>query len=196
MNNLKKLVKTILPQSFISFFVGFFYGWKGNYSNWQEAKIESTGYDAENIFKKVKAASLKVRNGEATFERDSVLFDKEDYNFQILSSLFWIAAQNKGKLNILDFGGSLGSTYFQNRSLLEKLNPLKWNIVEQEKFVNEGITHFQNDQLSFYKTIDECLVQNHIDIILLSSVLQYLENLYRYCVLIPIHFAQLQMSQQ
>jgi putative methyltransferase (TIGR04325 family) len=89
----------------------------------------------------------------------------------------WIAAQNKGELHLIDFGGSLGSTYFQNKLFLDTLTNVSWNIVEQANYVKAGIESFQNEQLRFYTSIEECHSQskNKISAMLFSSVLQYLE---------------------
>lgn len=133
------------------------YGLSGYYHTWGEAIHNSTGYDSEIILEKTKTALLKVKNGEAVYERDSVLFDKVQYAWPLLSSLMWVAAQAKGKLNVLDFGGSLGSTYFQNRAFLRRLSDVRWNIVEQPKYVEMGKKWFEDDHLKFYLRIEDCL---------------------------------------
>ena len=157
---------------------GLYYGWHGKYSDWNAAKKKVTGYDSKLILEKVKESTLKVKEGKAVYERDSVLFDKVEYSFPVLSGLMWISALNKGKINILDFGGSLGSTYFQNRLFLDTLNEVNWCIVEQPDFVKAGIENFTTPRLHFFYSIEECLKSYKIDVILLSSVLQYLENPY------------------
>ena len=119
-----------------------------------------------------------MKNGEAVYERDSVLFDKIQYPWPLLANLLWIASKNGDKLNILDFGGSLGSTYFQNINYLKHLNYLKWNIVEQKNFVDCGKELFENENLKFFYTIDECIKIQKPDVAILSSVLQYLEKPY------------------
>jgi putative methyltransferase (TIGR04325 family) len=154
--------------------------WTGNYHTWKEASEQCTGYDSNTIFEKVKFALLKVKNHEAIYERDSVLFEKIEYSFPLLSGLMWIAAQNDGKLNIIDFGGSLGSTYFQNRLFLRDLNEVKWNIVEQPKFVEIGNREFETEQLRFFPTIESCLITQKSKTLILSSVLQYLEAPYQF----------------
>lgn len=148
---------------------------EGEYATWEEAAARCTGYDAESILAKVLAATLKVKRGEAAFERDSVLFDEMEYAWPVLAGLMWAAARSGGRLNVLDFGGALGSSYFQNRKFLQRLPEVRWNVVEQPHYVEAGQAHIQDDQLKFYKTIDECLSENKPDIVLLSSVLQYLE---------------------
>ncbi len=51
------------------------YGWFGDYHTWGDAVIDTIGYDSDEIFQKVSKASLKVKTGEAVYERDSVIFD-------------------------------------------------------------------------------------------------------------------------
>jgi putative methyltransferase (TIGR04325 family) len=113
------------------------YGYFGEYQSWQEAKSKSDGYDSDIIIEKVKDAALKVRRGEAAFERDSVLFSKVEVAWHVLAYLLWIASLNKNVLNILDFGGSLGTTFYQNRNFLDHVE-LNWAIIEQSKFVEYG----------------------------------------------------------
>lgn len=154
------------------------YGWFGNYSSWEDAKKDSEGYDSDLILEKVKNSLLKVKNGDAIYERDSVLFDKVEYSWPLLAAFLWIAMKNRGKLNLIDFGGSLGSTYFQNRSFLKDLSELHWNIVEQKKFVECGKRYFEDDHLKFYFNLEECIAKQVPDAIILSSVLQYMESPY------------------
>lgn len=149
---------------------------EGEYATWEEARAQCTGYDADEILDKVLAATLKVRRGEAVFERDSVLFDQIEYAWPVLSGLMWAAARHGGRLNVLDFGGSLGSSYFQNHKFLQALPDVCWNVVEQAQFVEAGQAHIQDEQLRFYKTIEACLAKNQPNVVLLSSVLQYLEE--------------------
>lgn len=153
-------------------------GYFGNYRNWDEAKRASTGYDADLILQRVRSALLKVKSGEAVYERDSVLFDEIQYAWPLLAGLIWIASQNDNRLDLIDFGGSLGSSYFQNRKFLGHLGELSWNIVEQENFVLEGRRNFEDENLKFYSSIDECLQTHCPTIILLSSVLPYIEKPY------------------
>ena len=152
---------------------------KGKFNNWEEALISSKGgYDSPAILEKVKESSLKVKNGKAIFERDSVCFYKEDYRWPVLSSLLFIAHTNDSKLRVLDFGGSLGSFYNQHKKYMRSIKDLKWYIVEQDNFVECGKSEFENDVLRCKETISECLNESPIDIILLSSVIQYVESPY------------------
>lgn len=152
--------------------------WSGNYGSWAEAKRSSTGYNSELILEKVKAALLQVKNGKAVYERDSVLFEEPQYSWPLLASLMWIAARSKGVLNIIDFGGSLGSSYFQNRMFLQSLTRVQWNIVEQKSYVDVGKEYFEGRDLEFFHDIESCLRKHSSNTILFSSVLQYLEKPY------------------
>lgn len=154
------------------------YGWFGNYPSWEVALKDCNGYDTDEIISRVTAATLKVKIGEAVYERDSVLFDRIDYDWQLLAGLMWVTAQHAGTLNVLDFGGSLGSTYFQNRKFLSALKDVKWNIVEQAKFVKRGQEQMADDRLKFYGTIEECLLVTKPQVLLLSSVLSYIQEPY------------------
>jgi putative methyltransferase (TIGR04325 family) len=149
---------------------------EGEFATWDEAASRCTGYDAQGILNKVLDATLKVKRGEAAFERDSVLFDEIEYSWPMLASLMWAAARNGGKLNVLDFGGALGSSYFQNFAFLQTLPEVRWSVVEQAHYVDAGVAHVQDELLRFYKTIEECLSENQPNVILLSSVLQYLDS--------------------
>ena len=155
-----------------------YYGLSGDYRCWDEAMAASTGYGSEIILEKTKEALLKVKNGEAVYERDSVLFDEIQYAWPLLASLMWVAARCGGRLNVLDFGGSLGSTYFQNRVFLSALPGVRWNIVEQSKHVKTGRTYFEDDHLRFYSGITDPLADTQPNVVLLSGVLQYLERPY------------------
>lgn len=150
--------------------------YEGDFASWEEADAQCSGYDSEEILARVLAATLKVKRGEAAYERDSVLFDEVEYSWQMLASLMWVAARSGGKLNVLDFGGALGSSYFQHRTLLETLVEVRWNVVEQPHYVDAGRRYIQDQKLRFYATVEECLCENQPNIIVLSSVLQYLRS--------------------
>ena len=177
----KRIIKNIFPPFLLNIFKKKDkYGFFGNYKTWKEARIDSIGYDSSVILEKVKNSLLKIKNGEAVYERDSVIFDKVEYSWPVLAGLLWVASQKENSLNVLDFGGSLGSSYFQNLNFLKHLKDLKWNIVEQNNFVKCGKEFFEDDNLKFYPSIEDCLFANEIDVLLASSSIQYLEDPYSF----------------
>jgi len=150
----------------------------GDYSSWEEALRDSTGYDSQVILDKTLDSILKVKNGQAVFERDSALLDRAEYPFFLIASLLHIAALNNGKLSVLDFGGSLGSSYFQCHKFLEPIKSLRWSVVEQRKHVEYGRKYVEDDVLRFYYTIDECLKHETPHVVVLSGVIFVVEQPY------------------
>lgn len=150
--------------------------WKGKYPSWAAAQKQCVGYDADIIFEKAKRSILEVRNGNAVYERDTVVFDKIEYSWQVLAGLMMVAANHEGKLNVIDFGGALGSSYFQNRRFLNELKFVQWNIVEQAHFVKFGQQELATDCLRFYSSIQECFENTQPNVLLLSNVIQYIES--------------------
>jgi putative methyltransferase (TIGR04325 family) len=177
---MRRILHDFLPPALVRLYrnISVKEGFFGNYASWTDAASASGGYDSDLILTKVKDALLKVKSGAAVYERDSVLFDTIEYSWPLLAGLLWVASRNDNRLNLVDFGGSLGSTYYQNRRFLKHLHELHWNVVEQERFVEYGRRYFENDELSFYRDLDECCGEKQPMAILLSSVIQYMENPY------------------
>ena len=153
------------------------YGWFGDYDNWTNAQNYASGYDSSKIIKKIKEASMKVRDEEVAYERDGALYNKIYYSWPLLSSIMLSSIQD-GHVNVLDYGGSLGTSYFQNKKFLDNIECISWNIVEQKHFVDTGKKYFENDKLHFYYDIKSCLKENKCNILILAGVLQYIENPY------------------
>ena len=151
---------------------------KGAYRSWDHALQDASGYDLESIVDKVAAAQMKVLKGEAAYERDSVIFDEIEYSWPLLASLLWIAARSDGCLRVADFGGSLGSSYYQNRKFISHLRELRWGIVEQTRFVERGKKFFENDHLKFFEQLVHCETAIRPNAILFSSSLSYIPNPY------------------
>ena len=152
------------------------YGWSGDYLSWAEVVEKTEGYHKEEILNKTKEAGLKVKNGLAVYERDSVLFDKKEYPFSLITFLLHSANLRKRPLHVLDFGGALGSTYYQVREFLGEGVCASWNVVEQAHYVSCGKEHFADDRLMFYENVEACLEDKKIDFVLLSGSVQYLEK--------------------
>ena len=178
----RKIVKSITPpivwDMVRSLFIHHGKQYSGNFKTWEEARALTSGYDTPLILEKVKTAALKVKRGESAYERDSVNFAKVEYSWPLLATLLWIAGMNSNKLCVLDFGGSLGSSYYQNRTFLSHLSSLSWNIVEQKHFVEFGKENLTDEHLKFYAEMKDCFAKEYPNVILLSSVLPYIENPY------------------
>ncbi|WP_064681046.1 TIGR04325 family methyltransferase [Rhizobium bangladeshense] len=152
----------------------------GPHNDWRSAVAASDGYDAPTIFTKVLEATRAVVQGRAAYERDTVVFTERSYSHPLLAWLLYAASRSDLRLRVVDFGGALGSSYFQHRSALAHLAELKWCVVEQPHFVSAGRAEFEDQQLSFSDSLDEAIDRVKPTVVLLSGVLQYLQNPHEY----------------
>jgi putative methyltransferase (TIGR04325 family) len=149
-------------------------GFTGPYARWSEAAAASTGYAAPDILARARAATAAVRDGAAKGERDTVILPHAEYSFPVIAGLLAAASMSRKGLSVLDFGGALGSSYFQCRPFLDWSRPLRWSVVEQPHFVECGRREFQTDELCFYETVEACVAAEAPEALLLSGVVEYL----------------------
>lgn len=176
---LKALAKEWLPPAVLKTLLTRSPGrirFRGEYPSWAAAVATSTGYDRASILEKVREATLRVRNGQAVYERDSMLFDHIEYSWPALAALMWSAAMNNSRLRVLDFGGSLGSGYFQNRNFLARLAEVRWGVVEQPHYVACGRLEIGDERLQFFETIPACVNSIAPNTVHLGSVIHYIES--------------------
>jgi putative methyltransferase (TIGR04325 family) len=150
----------------------------GPFPDWDAARRASGGYDAPQILERVVAATREVVAGHAAFERDSMLFSAPQHRFPLLASLMHAAARSRGRLHVIDFGGALGSLYWQYRQALVSVSELRWIVVEQPAFVEAGRREFASGPLAFATTLEEAAQPLLAPLLLASSALQYLERPY------------------
>jgi len=171
------LLKQLVPPIFKTLrWYSFKYGWKGNYATYSDAQKNTTSYAADHILQKIITTTTKVKNKEIVYERDGIAYDKLLHNFPMLSTLLFIASQNDSELTIIDFGGSLGTTYYQNKPYLSNLKKLTWCIIEQPNYVQAGKENFENDELKFYYNLEDCLKENTPQLVMFCGVIQYIES--------------------
>lgn len=172
-------LKALTPPIVVDFYRKLHGGgiqFRGNYPDWASAEKIAEGYDAGQILDKVCHATHKVIQGEAACERDSVLFDQVPYPYPLISVLLRAALEKNGSLNVLDFGGALGSSYFQCRDFLAQVSPLRWCVVEQQHYVECGRREFENDILGFFESVEAAVQAAPPQVILASGVLQYMPD--------------------
>lgn len=145
------------------------------FPSFEAALAHCSGYDSGAILDRVLAATLEVVNGRAEYERDSVLFDRIAYSEAVLAGIALAVSRFSANIAVLDFGGSLGSSYFQNRKILGYLNNVDWCVVEQPGFVRAGRRYLNDAGLKFFSSLDE-LPAFSPDLLILSGVLQYLPD--------------------
>lgn len=138
------------------------------------------GYQREDIFRKVKSATSVVLDSGALWERDGTLFFSEEIDWHIMTAIGLAAnsrsQNNKTPIQIVDFGGSLGSSYLKNKALLETYD-FEWNIVEQDFVVSLAADMNFEGPLSFHPVSKLSAIQQ-IDLLIFSASLQYLSAPY------------------
>ncbi len=152
-------------------------GFSGHYIDWDSAAAAcGDGYGGVDLISRVLESARKVKDGEALYERDGVIFNDDNLPWQVLAGLLRAAAADGGALRVLDFGGSLGSSYFQCRGFLSAARLEKWCVVEQEKFVEIGRAEFSDEVLAFSGDLIQGIREYSPNVILLSGVLPYIKD--------------------
>ena len=155
------------------------YGWFNDYQTWREAEDDCDPYDEHAIHEKLKSATLKVKNGEAIYERDGIIYDQVYYSWPLLSHLMLAASQNNNQLSLIDFGGSLGTTFFQNKKYLHQLDKVQWDVVELGYLIETGKKEIAEKGIDFFYTIEDAIKANgKHNILITNGVLPYLEKPY------------------
>lgn len=147
----------------------------GCYGTWAEAQAVSQGYAHKDVLERVVATTRAVAAGHGTWDRDGAVFPTPEVNGPLLIALRRIADTEHGQLDLVDFGGALGSTWRQHRNALGPVLKVRWRVVEQPHYVEAG-QEFADGVLSFHRTVGEAMAESRVSTILLSSVLPYLEH--------------------
>jgi len=154
------------------------FGWRwfvGDFASWAEAASRTTGYGDPSILARVRVATQDVREERAQFERDGVAFANAVPEPDLLDCFSRIAGGTTMRpVRVVDFGGSLGSTWWRHRDALRRLGAWQWCVVEQPSFVDLGRAEAQTDELRFFHSIEEVLQAGAVDVMFSSTTLQYL----------------------
>jgi len=177
-SQLKRTLKALVPAFLLDHLrqlTGTKIRFAGDFKSWTDAEGVSTGYSSKEILEQTIKAVRRVRDGKAAFERDGVAFQAMERNSPLAWALKRVADRH-GRLHIIDFGGSLGSTYHQMCATRASLVDVKWAIIEQPAHVDAGTREFANAELSFHTTIEEACMTDQFEVLLLSGVLQCLRD--------------------
>lgn len=146
------------------------------FSSFEDAAAAAGGYESADIADRAEEAARAVLTGQAVFERDGVTFADPDPRWPVVAGL--LLGRREGQpLRVLDVGGGLGSSYWQNRGVLEEGllgQSLKWTVVEQSSMVERAGSLPPHDIRYVERTADEN--PDQVDCVLLSSSLQYLPD--------------------
>lgn len=190
---LKVVLKNLLPPYFTQFVrfcrsaikslassdekIGFKYG----FENFSQSviylrSIGFDGYQESEFIEKLTAAARTVRDGISPYERDSVVFNSPHYSWPLVTALL-LSTDQKNSISVLDYGGGLGTTYWQNRRFLDsKSIKISWKILEQEALVKIGREEFSNIELGFINELGE--LKEVPQLVIFGSSICYLPDPY------------------
>ena len=181
-NSIRRILKSAMPLFVYERIkahrspIKYEYGFK----DWADAKAASIGYSEQSILQKVSNHTDLMVKSKTGWVRDGFYFEEVQINFEILSFLT-LHSTRVQPLRVIDFGGGLGTTFFQNRDILNKFGiKVCWNIIEQPNFVAEGkliLDSFPN--LHFFESLSEASITAS-DLVIFSSVLEYIEDSYHF----------------
>jgi putative methyltransferase (TIGR04325 family) len=176
---LKFFLRRWIPQGvrdLLNRFSGHAIYYHGQFADWPSAAQAAGGYDEGHLLARLVAAATAVRNGSAAWEQDGVTWDQIPPDMPVFAAMARVALAGNGQLTVLDFGGGMGSSYFQCKAFLPQSAIRSWTVVEQLELVEVGQREIARDALHFQPSIDAVLAAGTPDVALLSSVLQYLED--------------------
>ena len=137
-------------------------GFFGDYPNWASAAADSLPYDLD--------VGITARFVEET---------RKGLRETGLNAAVVLAAllAHGGDANVLDFGGGLGVGYFRVAPAVTSAIA-SWRVIEKAHVVEHGSQHFGDDKLSFWRSLSEAADGWRPDIVIISSVLEYLSDRY------------------
>ncbi|ATY34290.1 methyltransferase, TIGR04325 family [Sphingomonas psychrotolerans] len=145
----------------------------GPFSDWNAARRHAGQYDDPVLIDNVARAARASRDDPALIDQDAVLLRDMPPPFPLVAILL-DAWRRRGHLHVLDFGGALGTSFRRCRPFLPA--GAIWTIVEQPVLARIGAAEFADETLRFEETIEAATTQLQPDVILLSSVLQYIDD--------------------
>jgi len=163
----RRLVSRLSPRSrFLSSF-------DDRFASFTEAAQAAGGYDSPAIDDRSLHAARSVIEGNAVFERDGVVFTEPDPRQPVVDAIVLTnrSRSDASPLRLLDVGGGLGSSYWQNIAQLPS-EAITWTIVERPSLC-EKARDLPEHPIVYRSDLRQAL-DEHWDVVLFSSVLQYL----------------------
>lgn len=152
--------------------------YRGPYPDLAQARQHTSGYDEGGILRTVAAATREVLAGNARYEQDGRVFTQPPPADPAMAGLLLGAARSRGRLSVLDFGGSLGSYYLRWSHVLSHMDDLLWCVVEQAHFVETGRQLYARDPRIQFEFDLRSAQRHQPNLVLAAGVLQYVESPY------------------
>ena len=168
MKFLKSLIKNIIPSTI---------SYSGPFKNWKSLN-NSNSYDKSNLQEYLFKQAKQVWENKEVYERDGHIFKTIHRSWHVSLSILEISKSlNKSNIKVCDFGGGYGTSYIENKFLINKFSiEFDWNIIELKELVQNAKQIVPENKIKFFDDIDKHLYE--ADILLFGSSLQYLENPY------------------
>ena len=148
----------------------------GNYRTWEEA-LQATGPYKPEMATLIDTVR-RYRDREPSYLNQ---YDPScrGISYPLLAGLLTASVRCGGRLSVLDFGGSLGQTWFGLEWTLRHLPvPTTWCVVDQPGCVEGALPWFESDQLRFYTSVEAAVSEHELNTVVCSSTLQYLDQPY------------------
>ena len=143
---------------------------EGHYPSYAAALADATGYDCMAIRLQVESVVRALVSGEVAYERDGIGYREIPSNLMVRKLLEQHLRSND---IVVDFGGGLGSTFLNHADLFS--SNCQKIVVEQPLFAKRGeeLSNSLRKNIYFQDSLEGI---EKADIVLASSVLQYIDN--------------------
>lgn len=150
------------------------YIWEGIYSEYKDVPAKGAGFDSEEWISRTRQATL-VALESVSRQPNGIPYDIPSYH-SLFSLTVALLKQHRERVRILDFGGGMGMAFANLlRSLGESKPPIDYLVVDNERSCGDAARFFeQMPCVQFSSTLPPDL--GNVDIILLSGVLQFVED--------------------
>jgi putative methyltransferase (TIGR04325 family) len=145
--------------------------WSGSYPDWETAALSCRTTTLEGQLCAYERALTAVLDGQALFERDSLLQHRPVTCWPLMLALRDLQACGTFRPIVLDYGGGLGSVYFQHRAWWSASRPVTWNVVELPQVAAIGRRLVQDPQLNFFDSLEKAVQHQPPDLIVAAGIL-------------------------
>ena len=112
MKFLKSLIKNIIPSTI---------SYSGPFKNWKSLN-NSNSYDKSNLQEYLFKQAKQVWENKEVYERDGHIFKTIHRSWHVSLSILEISKSlNKSNIKVCDFGGGYGTSYIENKFLINSL---------------------------------------------------------------------------
>lgn len=148
------------------------YGWSGDYGSFAEAQAEAEVIDSNDyVVDVVRKAKVDGRHTLATPTGPGL---EPGGAVAALATALTHRAPGE-RVRILDFGGALGSHYFDAKRLYRDAFGFEWVVSETNTMADAGNEHFANEELRFVADWREAK-DLEPSVVLVRGALQYIED--------------------